>query len=129
MKKLRIALDWTANNNHTGFYVAQRQGFYKQVGIDLEIVTPDQDNSAVTPAKKVELGTADFALCPLESIISYKTKNTPFDAVALAAIFQEDISAIATFKNAVVESQQFSSQYYRGSYSWGVIKEEHVERF
>ena len=62
MKKLRIALDWTANNNHTGFYVAQRQGFYKQVGIDLEIVTPDQDNSAVTPAKKVELGTADFRI-------------------------------------------------------------------
>ena len=95
----------------------------------MEIETLDQDSCPVTPAKKIELGTADFALCPFESIISYKTKNTPFDAVALAAIFQEDISAIAILKNVAVESQQFSSQYYRGSYNWGVIKEEHIERF
>ena len=104
MKKLKIALDWTANTNHTGFYAAQQLGFYEQAGIDLVIETPDQDNYALTPAKKVELGSADFALCPFESIISYRTKNTPFDAVALAAIFQEDISAIATLKSKAVES-------------------------
>ncbi len=104
MKKLKIALDWTANTNHTGFYVAQQLGFYKQAGIDLVIETPDQDNYAVTPAKKVELGTADCALCPFESIISYRTKNSPFDAVALATIFQEDISSIATLKSKAVES-------------------------
>ncbi len=104
MKKLKIALDWTPNTNHTGFYAAQQLGFYEQAGIDLVIETPDQDNYAVTPAKKVELGSADFALCPFESIISYRTKNSPFDAVALAAIFQEDISAIATLKSEAVES-------------------------
>jgi ABC-type nitrate/sulfonate/bicarbonate transport system substrate-binding protein len=99
MKKLIIALDWTANTNHTGFYVAQQKGFYKGMGIDLEIQTPDQDNYAITPAKKVEQGKVDFALCPFESVISYRTKTTPFDAVALATIFKEDISAIATLEN------------------------------
>jgi len=104
MKKLRIALDWTANTNHTGFYVAQQKEFYKDLGLEVEILTPDQDNYAITPAKKVELGQADFALCPFESVISYRTKKKPFDAVALATIFKEDISAIATLANSNINS-------------------------
>lgn len=96
MKKFTIALDWTANTNHTGFYAAKAKGFYKELGLDVTIITPDMDNYSVTPAKKVELGQADMALCPFESIVSYRTKATPFDAVAIATIFQEDISAIAS---------------------------------
>ena len=104
MEKLKIALDWTANTNHTGFYVAQQKGFYNELGLDVEILTPDLDNYATTPAKKVELGKVDFALCPFESVISYRTKNISFDAVALATIFQEDISTIATLKNKDIQS-------------------------
>lgn len=100
MEKLRIALDWTANTNHTGFYVAQQKGFYKNAGLEVEILTPDQDNYAITPAKKVEIGKAEFALCPFESVISYRTKKNPFDAVALGTIFKEDISAIAVLSNS-----------------------------
>lgn len=59
-------MDWTVNTNHTGFYLAQQKGFYGAQGIDLELLTPDQDNFLVTPAKKVELGNVNFALCPLK---------------------------------------------------------------
>ena len=104
MTKLKIALDWTANTNHTGFYVAKEKGFYRELGIDLEIQTPDTDNYAITPAKKVELGDVDFALCPFESVISYRTKQHPFEAVALATIFKEDISAIATLKSKDIKT-------------------------
>ena len=104
MKKLKISLDWTANTNHTGFYVAQQKGFYREMGLDVEILTPDSDNYETTPAKKVELGKADFALCPFESVISYRTKKKPFDAVALATIFQEDVSAIATLTDKNIQS-------------------------
>lgn len=104
MKKLRIALDWTANTNHTGFYVAQQEGFYKELGLEVTILTPDQDNYEITPAKKVELGQADFALCPFESVISYRTKQNPFDAVALATIFKEDISAIAVLASSEIKA-------------------------
>ncbi|HEX5572787.1 MAG TPA: ABC transporter substrate-binding protein, partial [Ktedonobacterales bacterium] len=43
-----LALDWTPNTNHTGIYVAQAQGYYKQQGIDLKLtpyssqVAPEQ---------------------------------------------------------------------------------------
>ncbi|MFS4415931.1 ABC transporter substrate-binding protein [Maribacter sp. 2307ULW6-5] len=96
MKKIRMALDWTANTNHSGFYVAKEKGYYAAAGLEVQLLAPDQDGYAKTPAKKVEEGTADMALCPFESILSYNTKGSPFDAVALAAIFQEDLSAVVS---------------------------------
>ena len=77
MTHLKIALDWTPNINHIGFYVAKDKGFYADFNIDLEIIDTSIDNYKVTPAKKVELGIVDFALCPIESIISYRRKSTP----------------------------------------------------
>lgn len=96
MKLLKLALDWTANANHIGFFVAKQKGYYQEVGLEVELLTPDQDDYKVTPAKKVELGEAHFALCPFESIVSYRTKQQVFDAVAIAALFKEDLSAIVT---------------------------------
>ncbi|QLG45642.1 ABC transporter substrate-binding protein [Costertonia aggregata] len=127
MKKLKIALDWTANTNHTGFYVAQKKGFYSALGLEVELITPDSDNYTVTPAKKVELGDADFALCPFESILSYRTKKTPFDAVAIAAIFREDISAIAALASSGIKSpQDLDGKHYasyKARYEDGIVRQ------
>src|SRR5262245_52030068 len=35
---VRLALDWTPNTNHTGFYVAQANGWYGDAGVDLRIL-------------------------------------------------------------------------------------------
>lgn len=96
MKLFKVALDWTANTNHTGFFVAREKGYYHEIGLEVELLTPDVDEYSLTPAKRVELGEADCALCPFESIVSYRTKKNVFDAVTIAAIFREDLSAIVT---------------------------------
>lgn len=127
MKKFTIALDWTANTNHTGFYVAKSQGFYEELGLDITITTPEVDNYSLTPAKKVELGQADMALCPFESVISYRTKATAFDAVAIATIFQEDVSAIATLASsgikrpADMDGKVYAS--YRARYEDAIVRQ------
>ena len=36
MKKIKLALDWTPNINHIGFFVAKEKGYFKEKGIDLE---------------------------------------------------------------------------------------------
>ncbi|MGB7395512.1 MAG: ABC transporter substrate-binding protein [Pricia sp.] len=113
MEKIKIALDWTANTNHTGFYVAQALGFYDDLGLEVEIVTPEADNYAVTPAKKVELGEADFALCPFESVISYRTKKKLFEGVGIAALLREDLSAIACLEDSSIQSpKDFDGKTY-----------------
>jgi ABC-type nitrate/sulfonate/bicarbonate transport system substrate-binding protein len=95
MEKIKIALDWTPNINHIGFFIANEKGFFADQGLEVEIIDPSVDNYEITPAKKVELGEVDFALCPLESVISYQTKPQPFALKAVTAIFQKDLSAIA----------------------------------
>ena len=100
----RLALDWTPNINHIGFYVAKEKGFYDELNIGLEIISPEKDNYKYSPAKKIELNLADFALCPTESIISFRKKKKPFNLYALATIFQNDISAIAVVKGNNINS-------------------------
>lgn len=104
MIQLHLALDWTPNINHIGFFVAQAQGFYAAEGIEVHISDPSADNYSLTPAKKVELGEANFALCPTESLISYQTKKDPFPLKAIAAILQEDLSAIVVRKDSQIRS-------------------------
>ena len=72
MPKLTLALDWTPNINHIGFFIAQEKGFYHESGIELEIVDPSTDNYAVTPAKKVELGTIIGSVLTLSKVESAK---------------------------------------------------------
>jgi len=95
MDKLKLALDWTPNINHIGFFVALEKGFFHELNLEVSISNPATDQYRLTPAKKVELGEADLALCPTESVISYRTKSHPFDMIGIATIFQSDLSAIA----------------------------------
>ncbi|MEM1123985.1 MAG: ABC transporter substrate-binding protein [Bacteroidota bacterium] len=122
--QLKIALDWTPNINHIGFYVAQEKGFYEEQGLSVELITPDHDNYAITPAKKVELGIVDFALCPMESIISYQTKAKPFHLVAISSIFQYDLSAIATTKTITSPKDLDDKTYasYKARYEDGIVQ-------
>src|SRR5215211_4943893 len=34
----RLALDWTPNTDHTGFFVARHEGWYRDAAIDLQIL-------------------------------------------------------------------------------------------
>jgi ABC-type nitrate/sulfonate/bicarbonate transport system substrate-binding protein len=124
MNTFKVALDWTANTNHSGFYVAQKKGFYKAEGLAVTLDTPDRDNYKLTPAKKVEMGLADAALCPFESVLSYNTKANIFNGVAIASIFREDVSAIAVLKkNNITRPKELDQKSYA---SYQARYEDHI---
>ena len=113
MKKIKLALDWTPNINHIGFFVAKEKGFYKQNDLNLEFLSPDLDDYLITPAKKVEMNISDFGLCPTESLISFRTKKNPFILKGLMTIFQEDVSAIATIEsNSILRPRHLDGRSY-----------------
>lgn len=126
MKQLTLCIDWTPNINHIGFFVAKHQGFYEKLGLDVKIVDPSQDNYDLTPAKRVEKGLADIALCPTESIISYRTKEKPFPLIGIATIFQRDVSAIAVkadsgiFSPRDLDGKRYAS--YNARYEDGIVR-------
>ena len=113
MKKIKLALDWTPNINHIGFFVAKEKGFYKENDLKVEFLTPDLDDYLITPAKKVEMNISDFGLCPTESSISFRTKKNPFILKGLMTIFQEDVSAIATVEsNNILRPKHLDGRSY-----------------
>lgn len=100
MEKLKIALDWTPNTNHTGLFVASAMGFYEELNLNLEIISPANDDYSVTPAKKLELNEVDLAVVPTESLFSLLLKENKVEAKGIYAILQEDTSAIVTLKSS-----------------------------
>ncbi|GAB3081725.1 ABC transporter substrate-binding protein [Corynebacterium aquatimens] len=56
--KIRFALDWTPNTNHTGLYVAKNKGYFEEAGLDVEILPYNDSN----PDLMVDSGQADFGI-------------------------------------------------------------------
>lgn len=104
MKTITLALDWTPNVNHIGILVAKELGYYTELGIDLEIVSPLTDNYQLTPGKKLELDLATFVLAPFETVISLNNKANKVEARAIYALLQEDLSSIASLSSSKMTS-------------------------
>lgn len=103
--KLRLALDWTPNTNHTGFYVAIDKKFYSDVGIELEIVPPSKDyTEEETPARSVVNGRVDLCIAPSESAVSCWTSDKDIIPIAIAAVLQTETSAIAVKESSTIKS-------------------------
>jgi len=103
VEKLKIALDCTPNTNHTGLFVASAMGFYEEFNLNLEIISPVNDDYSVTPAKKLELNEVDFAVVPTESLFSLLLKEKKVEVKGIYAILQEDTSAIVTLKSSSID--------------------------
>lgn len=127
MTNLKIALDWTPNINHIGILIAKERGYYQESNIDLEIVSPLDDNYQLTPGKKLELDLVDFAIAPFETVISLNNKTNKVDAIAIYAILQEDISSIASLKSknltspSMLDNRIYAS--YKARYEDKIIQE------
>ncbi|MBC7655024.1 MAG: ABC transporter substrate-binding protein [Oligoflexus sp.] len=127
MTNLKLALDWTPNTNHVGFFIAKELGFYSKQGIDLEILNPKDDNYLMTPGKKLELDIADFAIAPFETVISLNNKVNQVQAIAIYAILQEDLSSIVSLKKSNITSPKFldgkTYASYKARYEDYIVKE------
>jgi ABC-type nitrate/sulfonate/bicarbonate transport system substrate-binding protein len=104
MDTLKIALDWTPNVNHLGFFIAQEKGFYQELGVTVSFLNPQEDDYQTTPGKKLELGLADFALAPFETVISLNNKINRVEAIAVYALLQSDLSSITTLASSGLNS-------------------------
>ncbi|WBU56012.1 ABC transporter substrate-binding protein [Paracoccus sediminicola] len=82
--KLSVALDWTPNTNHVGLYVAQAQGWFKEAGLEVEIL-PYTDTSSGT---LVASGVAEFGIL---SAVSFHTQRAAgADLKVVLAVVQHE---------------------------------------
>ncbi len=110
-KKITAVLDWTPNTNHTGLYVADALGYFKEEGLDVKIIQPANGTSD----QLVASGRADFGISYQESITFARLEGVPI--VSLAAIIQHNTSGFASVKSKGIESpKDFEGKNYGG---WG----------
>lgn len=81
---ISFVLDWTPNTNHTGIYIAKEKGFFKEQGLDVDILLPGE----VQANQLVATGKADFGVSYQERIIMARAEDLPL--VSLAAVIQHN---------------------------------------
>jgi len=111
LKKVKVVLDWSPNTNHTGLYVARDNGYFKEQGLDVEIIQPGQDGAN----RMVAAGAAEFGIGYQESMTTARVAGVPL--VSIAAIIQHNTSGFASPKEKGIDSpEKFEGQRYGG---WG----------
>ncbi|CAM3139215.1 ABC transporter substrate-binding protein [Paenibacillus lupini] len=118
LTKVKVVLDWTPNTNHTGLYVARDKGYFKEQGLDVEIIQPGQDGAD----KMVAAGGAEFGVGYQESLTMARIAGLPL--VSVAAVIQHNTSGFASPQAKGIDSpKKFEGKTYGG---WGAPVEEAV---
>ena len=86
--KVSVALDWTPNTNHIGLFVARDKGFYREAGLDVEIL-PYTDTSAGT---LVANHVADFGILGSIALLTQRTAGA--DLVGTYAVVQTETGRV-----------------------------------
>ncbi|HBI92848.1 MAG TPA: ABC transporter substrate-binding protein, partial [Terrisporobacter glycolicus] len=111
LQKVTVVLDWTPNTNHTGLYVALDKGYYKEQGLDVEIIQPS-DGTATTI---VATGKADFGVSYQEDVTYAKTSEDPLPIKSIATIIQHNTSGFASPANKKIKTvKDFENKTYGG---------------
>jgi ABC-type nitrate/sulfonate/bicarbonate transport system substrate-binding protein len=88
-----VALDWTPNTNHSGLYVADRLGLYRDAGIRLKVIP----YATTLPETLVSRGRADFGVS-YQAGVSY-ARAAGGDVVSVLAPVQRNAFEIGVAAN------------------------------
>jgi len=64
LEDITVILDYVANTNHTGMYVALDQGYYQEEGLNVKIVEPTEGATATL----IAVGKGDFGISYQEDV-------------------------------------------------------------
>ncbi|WP_064091787.1 ABC transporter substrate-binding protein [Rossellomorea aquimaris] len=118
LKKVSVVLDWTPNTNHTGLYVAKEKGYFKDQGLDVDIIMPGEAGAD----QLVASGKAEFGVGYQEGVTQARVQDVPL--VSIAAIIQHNTSGFASPKEkGITTPKDFEGKNYGG---WGSPVEEAV---
>ncbi len=113
MQKIQVALDWTPNTNHTGLYVAQKLGYFEEQGLQVEIISPNENGAETMVASPS--GAASFGISYQEAVTLARTQGVPI--VSIAAVIQHNTSGFASpIDKGIVSPKDFEGRTYGG---WG----------
>lgn len=101
LDKINLQLKWLPQSQFMGYYVAAAKGYYKDEGIDINILPGGSD---IIPEQNVYNGVADIGVTWVSSLMTYQTQG--YELQEIAQIFQKSGLLVASKKEAGIKSPQ-----------------------
>lgn len=98
-EKVRLATDWYPQPEHGGFYHALVKGYYRDAGLDVEILAGGPNAFAV---QKVATKAADFGMGSTDDVLVANERGIP--VMAVGATMQHDPQGIMVHEDSPVRS-------------------------
>jgi ABC-type nitrate/sulfonate/bicarbonate transport system substrate-binding protein len=106
---VRFALDWTPNTDHTGIYVAQANGWYRDAGVDLQILP----YGTTAPETLMANGQAECGISFQDALTFAKSAGAPI--VSVMAILQHTAQQIAVLASSgITRPRELDGKTYAG---------------
>lgn len=99
---LRLALQWQPQSQFAGYYMAVKQGFYRDAGLDVSLLHADIENSAgaMLASKRAEAGSLMLADAIVSVARTKQTGNaTALPLVQLTQLFQYSHLTLVAWKD------------------------------
>ncbi len=110
-ESITIMLDWTPNTNHTGLYVALKNGYYDEQGLKVDIIQSSEGSTA----QFIASGKAEFGISYQEEVTYARSTQIPI--VSIATIIQHNTSGFASpIGKNITTPKDFEGKTYGG---WG----------
>lgn len=110
---ITVILDYVANTNHTGMYVAKDKGYYEEEGLNVNIIEPTEGATATL----VAVGKGDFGISYQEDVTIALTSDDPLPIKTIATLIQHNTSGFVTYKDKDITSpKDWEGKTYAG---WG----------
>ncbi|HHX86694.1 MAG TPA: ABC transporter substrate-binding protein [Firmicutes bacterium] len=115
LEEVTVLLDWTPNTNYSGLYAAKDMGYYREEGLEVEIV-----QAPGSVPQLLSAGKGKFGVSYQEEVTFARLENIPI--VSIAAVVQHNSSGFASLiETGINTPADFEGKKYGG---WGSPVEE-----
>ena len=114
--EITLCLDWTPNTNHTGFFVADKLGYYEDAGIKATIVQPPENGAELMVAS----GRAQFGISFQDTLADLFSTENPPEITSVAAILQHNTSGIISRKGEGITSPKGLEGKRYSTWDWSI---------
>ena len=93
LTKVRLQLQWVAQSQFAGYYAALDKGYFKDLGLDIEIKLGGPD---IVPQQVVASDAAEFGIAWVPKVLA--SREAGADLVNIAQVFQRSGTLEVSFK-------------------------------
>ena len=97
--KITIGLDWFINPDHAPIIIAQKRGFFKEVGLEVEMIEPADPND---PPKLVAAGKLDLAISYQPQLHIQVDQGLP--VVRVGTLVSVPLNSLVVLENGPIKS-------------------------